>query len=217
MAGNPSRYDIGAIRELLLAAFTAVNLPRFCQDHPLLQPIVGRFGPKYNLEDMVGEVIGYCQAQHLMDELLSQVKEANPRQYARFEPRLQISAQALAQAPCPYRGLEPFEAEHAEFYFGREEMVCRLVAHLAGHPFVALVGPSGCGKSSLARAGLVTALRQGALPGSQDWEVRHLSPRPRPAAGAGRAAGRAARAGDDGSGAHGRSPRPGRPPAPGAR
>ena len=31
------------------------------------------------------------------------------------------------QSPCPYRGLEPFEVEHAKFYFGREKMVKRLV------------------------------------------------------------------------------------------
>ena len=82
----------------------------------------------------------------------------------------------LAETPCPYRGLEPFEAEHAEFYFGRDPMVERLVAKVDETSFVAVVGPSGCGKSSLVRAGLVTALREGALPGSRDWAVRFFRP-----------------------------------------
>jgi energy-coupling factor transporter ATP-binding protein EcfA2 len=82
----------------------------------------------------------------------------------------------LTEFPCPYRGLEPFEAEHAEFYFGREEMVERLTAKAGQASFVAVVGPSGCGKSSLVRAGLVTALREGALAGSQDWATRIFRP-----------------------------------------
>ena len=36
----------------------------------------------------------------------------------------------VPELPCPYRGLEPFEAAHAEFYFGREAMVQKLVAKL---------------------------------------------------------------------------------------
>jgi WD40 repeat protein/energy-coupling factor transporter ATP-binding protein EcfA2 len=82
----------------------------------------------------------------------------------------------LTEVPCPYRGLEPFEAGHAAFYFGRTGMVKRLVAKLADNSFVAVIGPSGCGKSSLVRAGLVTALRQGALTDSQDWAVRIFRP-----------------------------------------
>ena len=77
---------------------------------------------------------------------------------------------------CPYRGLEPFEAQHAAFYFGREAMVDELVAKVKDNPFVAVVGASGCGKSSLVRAGLVTALSTGALPGSQEWAVRFFRP-----------------------------------------
>ena len=171
MADNPSGYGTGAIRELLLAAFTANELPRFCRDRLLLRPIVGRFGPKYNLEDMAAEVIDYCETQHLLDELLSQVREANPRQYARFESRLPISAEALAEAGCPYRGLEVFYAEHEPNYFGREAMVRKLLGRLGETNFVAVVGPSGCGKSSLVRAGMVPALRKGDLPGSEKWQV----------------------------------------------
>ncbi|QYN31985.1 trypsin-like peptidase domain-containing protein [Pseudonocardia sp. DSM 110487] len=61
--------------------------------------------------------------------------------------------------PCPYRGLQPFGEEHAEFFFGREADVAVLADALAAHPLVAVVGPSGVGKSSLVGAGLVPRLR----------------------------------------------------------
>jgi len=34
-----------------------------------------------------------------------------------------------------------------------------------------VIGPSGSGKSSVVRAGLVPALRQGGLPGSDQWFI----------------------------------------------
>ncbi|MHA6624115.1 nSTAND1 domain-containing NTPase [Pseudonocardia sichuanensis] len=61
--------------------------------------------------------------------------------------------------PNPYRGLEPFGEEHAEYFFGREPEVRRLRAALDRHPLVAVAGPSGAGKSSLVRAGLLPRLR----------------------------------------------------------
>lgn len=78
--------------------------------------------------------------------------------------------------PNPYRGLEPFEADHAANYFGRAAMVEKLLAKLQTTNFVAVVGPSGSGKSSLVRAGLVTALGEGKLPGSQEWQVAIIRP-----------------------------------------
>ena len=41
-------------------------------------------------------------------------------------------------------------------------------------------GPSGSGKSSVVRAGLVPALRRGAIPGSERWYVVEVVPGPRP-------------------------------------
>jgi hypothetical protein len=61
--------------------------------------------------------------------------------------------------PCPYRGLEPFDEQHAEFFFGRDNDIAVLVEAVAAHPLVAVAGPSGVGKSSLVRAGLVPRLR----------------------------------------------------------
>ncbi|MCA9937413.1 MAG: protein kinase, partial [Anaerolineales bacterium] len=46
--------------------------------------------------------------------------------------------------------------------------------------FLALVGPSGSGKSSVIRAGLIPRLRQGMVPGSQNWFIAVISPGPYP-------------------------------------
>ncbi|MDA0159823.1 TIR domain-containing protein [Solirubrobacter ginsenosidimutans] len=62
---------------------------------------------------------------------------------------------------CPYRGLQVFDAEHAEFYFGRDAEIQRLLEKLKTDRFLAVLGPSGSGKSSLVRAGLVPALALG--------------------------------------------------------
>jgi DNA-binding SARP family transcriptional activator/RecA/RadA recombinase len=77
---------------------------------------------------------------------------------------------------CPFKGLAAFEPEDAAFFFGRERLVAEMVARLAGAPLLGLVGPSGSGKSSALRAGLLPALRQGVLPGSEGWSVALLRP-----------------------------------------
>ncbi|MEU6352528.1 helix-turn-helix domain-containing protein [Streptomyces sp. NPDC047072] len=83
--------------------------------------------------------------------------------------RLRIApGRPAAGAPVPYRGLRAFEEEHAEWFFGREALTATLVERLrapaaAGGGLLAVVGPSGSGKSSLLRAGLVPAVRGGAL------------------------------------------------------
>jgi formylglycine-generating enzyme required for sulfatase activity len=77
-------HDLGKIRTLLTKAFTAKDLRRFCQDRPLFRPICGRFGAALKLNDMVDEVIDYCETRDLFDELLAGVKQVNPRQFARY-------------------------------------------------------------------------------------------------------------------------------------
>ncbi len=77
---------------------------------------------------------------------------------------------------CPYRGLQTFDEEHAELFFGRENDVQRLVEKLKATHFLAVLGPSGSGKSSLVRAGLVPALRHGALSNSNSWTITVFAP-----------------------------------------
>ncbi len=63
----------------------------------------------------------------------------------------------------PYRGLEPFEAAHSQYFFGRTRMIKSLAEKVSKRDFVAVVGPSGSGKSSLIRAGLLPRLKNETL------------------------------------------------------
>jgi WD40 repeat protein/DNA-binding SARP family transcriptional activator len=83
---------------------------------------------------------------------------------------------------CPFRGLAPFDAAHADYFFGRERLVADLVARLVGSTLLAVVGPSGSGKSSAVRAGLLPALADGVVPGSEGWRRAVMRPGERPLA-----------------------------------
>jgi WD40 repeat protein len=85
-----------------------------------------------------------------------------------------------AAVVCPYKGLARFDTADADYFFGRERLVATLVARLAVSRFVGVVGASGSGKSSVIRAGLVAALRAGALPGSTSWPVVACTPGEQP-------------------------------------
>jgi len=76
----------------------------------------------------------------------------------------------------PYIGLRPFEERDERLFFGREEQVNTALRQLEDHAFLAVVGASGSGKSSIVRAGLLPAIRQGFLLGSQDWLIAVLRP-----------------------------------------
>ncbi|HFQ93446.1 MAG TPA: hypothetical protein ENK32_05520, partial [Anaerolineae bacterium] len=54
-------------------------------------------------------------------------------------------------------------------FFGRERLETAMITALENGRSLAIVGPSGSGKSSLARAGLIPLLKEGALPGSETW------------------------------------------------
>jgi hypothetical protein len=76
----------------------------------------------------------------------------------------------------PYKGFRPYREADAGDFYGREALTAALVARSANDRFLAVVGPSGSGKSSVVRAGLIPALRQGALPGSEGWYFATMTP-----------------------------------------
>jgi hypothetical protein len=95
------------------------------------------------------------------------------RQRLRRPPPGQTVGRAVV---CPYKGLARFEPSDAAYFFGRERLAAELVARLVGTGLLGVIGPSGSGKSSLVRAGLLPALAEGVLPGSQRWRQVIMRP-----------------------------------------
>ncbi|MCX5597804.1 trypsin-like peptidase domain-containing protein [Streptomyces phaeochromogenes] len=73
---------------------------------------------------------------------------------------------------CPYRGLDAFREEDAEYFFGREQETEQLLDAVERHLLVPVVGPSGSGKTSLVRAGVLPRLC------AQGYTVSEIRPLP---------------------------------------
>ena len=91
----------------------------------------------------------------------------------------------VALPACPYRGLEPYGAEDATLFCGREAATAEVIARLEAldrdgrgqSRLLVVVGPSGSGKSSLMRAGVVPAVLAGAMDGpGRAWSVEVTTP-----------------------------------------
>ncbi len=96
-----------------------------------------------------------------------------------LEPRA-VPAPAERAARNPFKGLRAFGEADADDFHGREALAGRLLGRveemLHDGRLLLVVGPSGSGKSSVVRAGLVPALRRGALEGSERWCIATMVP-----------------------------------------
>ncbi|MEN8173070.1 MAG: BMP family ABC transporter substrate-binding protein [Chloroflexota bacterium] len=102
--------------------------------------------------------------------------------------------ETIADAPphagsSPYKGLEFFDTEDAEIFFGRQKLIAQLLKRLEEDPsLLIIVGASGSGKSSVVRAGLIPAILEKSAattdlniqPGSPDWLVKVITPTAHP-------------------------------------
>lgn len=124
----------------------------------------------------------------LVDSLVSPRREHRPQraewvacELERLRRLERGGARALPDEP--FRGLDVFEEQHRDVYFGRAAEVASAVELLRWRGLLALVGPSGSGKSSLARAGVLPAVLDGALGAwPPRWCMVILSPGPHPRA-----------------------------------
>ena len=143
------------------------------------QLLTGRIGPRdgliADLDPSVAEVViaatgdpGYSSAGEFIT-VLGRALSVVPR-----------PVETSAPHSSPYKGLEPFDEADSGDFFGRERLVERMIARLGGSGedgrFLAVVGPSGSGKSSVVHAGLIPALRAGAVTNSDLWFVATMTP-----------------------------------------
>jgi signal transduction histidine kinase len=103
--------------------------------------------------------------------------------YTRSEGKA-VDDEAPTPGEPPFKGLEFFDEEDVDLFFGREQLTAQLVGHLREHRILTVVGASGSGKSSVVRAGVVPAIRRGGIladgtPTPQDcihWPVHVITP-----------------------------------------
>ncbi len=68
----------------------------------------------------------------------------------------------------PWRGLESYDEEHADLFFGREDVIEALHSQMEEHALTVVLGASGTGKSSVVKAGLLPKLKRDV---AQAWLV----------------------------------------------
>jgi WD40 repeat protein/DNA-binding SARP family transcriptional activator len=161
------------------------ELERLVQDHPLREGLRGQLMLALYRSGRQTEALAvYRAGRHALIEELG--IEPGPalqeleRAVLRHDPELDLDNghrdAAAFDSANPYKGLRAFGEADAADFFGRETLTETLVERLREARFLAVVGPSGSGKSSVVRAGLVPALRHGALPGSESWRIVEMFP-----------------------------------------
>ncbi len=103
MAEDSQRYNRRAVRQLLLAAFSAEELRDlfYFSKTPELQAVPDQFAPGDSYPTMVRKAVRYCDSRFLLGEMLAEVKEANPRAYARYEKMLRAPSGAVPSRSRP--------------------------------------------------------------------------------------------------------------------
>lgn len=121
-------------------------------------------------------------------DLITELLEPNPDQRPRSAEVVALELERIRSALTgrrrelpseeegPFRGLERFEMAHRDVFFGRRVEVAGALEVLRMRGLVALLGTSGSGKSSMARAGILPAITDGALGGPKQWDTVVISP-----------------------------------------
>lgn len=116
-----------------------------------------------------------AQAQDRLSLEFIDLGEHKLKDVARALRIFRVPLAAEEPVRSPFRGLDAFEFEDADLFFGRARAIAACIARLerqaaSGTAFLLIYGMSGCGKSSLLRAGLLPSLTQpGAVAGISLW------------------------------------------------
>lgn len=164
--------DVYALAVLAVEVLTAA--------HPSLeQPTAGLGAARPDLPPALQTVLARAMEPDperrygRVEDLLRELRRATGVDVVAME---RLDDEATSVVRNPYKGLRAFREADATDFFGREALIDRLVETVGAHRLAAVVGPSGSGKSSLVRAGLIPALRAGALPRSRDWLITEMFP-----------------------------------------
>lgn len=173
--GEPASQctDVYAMGVLLYELCTGRMPGSDAGERPRLEDLVPGLDPR--LAMLVHRCLAHAPAaRYASGDALRDALEA-------LQAPLHAAATAHAlPAGNPYRGLLPFETAHRALFFGRGAEVRLILDRLRTQRFVLLAGESGVGKSSLAQAGVLPLVVEGALGDERTWTTWRHVPGPRP-------------------------------------
>ena len=152
-------------------------------------PLITELRP--DLPDTIDHVIKRATAKNPADRfasplaLMSALHESLGGEASAEKQRATATVVPELVGRNPYLGLRAFQEADADLFFGRSALVAQLIGRwqveaaaltTARKRFLAVVGPSGSGKSSAVKAGLLPALRSGALRESEAWYITEMVP-----------------------------------------
>ena len=140
-----------------------------------------RIGLPKSLDDVIEHATAKDPLQRYenVELMLNDLRSALGANLHEFKSK-PVSSRPLTEMDNPYKGLRAFGEGDAQDFNGRESLIQQLLIKLGDtgelSRFLTIVGPSGSGKSSVVKAGLIPALRRGALPGSENWFIIEMMP-----------------------------------------
>ncbi len=148
------------------SAFRIIPLISEEFDPEQLGPLLGRFQTLTLPADA-------AHRRNVLAELAEDLKKRLPKRLVDREDSLLSDSAAATSNPFP--GLLHFDEDRAHFFFGRSSEIEQCLTRLGGtdggyRRWLQIDGPSGAGKSSLARAGIVPAIRRNRIAnGPRRW------------------------------------------------
>ncbi|MGD8405786.1 MAG: adenylate/guanylate cyclase domain-containing protein, partial [Anaerolineales bacterium] len=89
------------------------------------------------------------------------VAEGLPAEFSPIRTKF-TGVEAPTPGEAPFKGLQFFDEDDSDLFFGRETLTAKLVRRLHEANFLSvIIGASGSGKSSVVRAGVVPAIKKG--------------------------------------------------------
>lgn len=161
-------YNLVAIRDLLMEAFSAEDLRRLVFEQPEFRSLYESSSSKMSKSEMIYRLIEYSERRLLMNELLRVIRDYNPRQYRRYENQLLLDEpskqnvdQRIQQLILPEQYTElldnpyivgnPIQPDNTKVFVGRYDIAKSIISEIrkgGQKPSILLYGRRRMGKTS---------------------------------------------------------------------
>jgi hypothetical protein len=126
------------------ASFEKIDLQILCWDKFEFRPVYDSLSSETPKEDIINLLVEYADQRELIELLLNLAKEHNLVEYEKYYPYyIPIKRQEIN----PYIAGDPID--DPDLFFGREELINKIIRGVVGGNHQAVQGPRRSGKSSL--------------------------------------------------------------------